>query len=91
MYVFQNADTEHTMAVDRVAGRENIAVQVPVVAIDDLLATSAAPVDRIVLKIDVEGYERLVLDGMERTLRRAGRRPDVIMEFLGRAIDTRDH
>jgi len=38
------------------------------------------------LKIDVEGHEMRVLDGLERTLRRDAARPTLLMEFLGRAI-----
>ena len=43
--------------------------------------------DRTVVKIDVEGHERSTLEGMERTLRSRGRRPDIIIEFLGHAIE----
>jgi len=87
LYILQGADTENTLDPGRIAGRDYHTIQVPVVTIDDLLADNGALADRTVLKIDVEGHERAALDGMERTLRKPGRRPDVIMEFLGHAIE----
>jgi FkbM family methyltransferase len=87
LYVMANADTEHTLSPDRVAGRKHVALGVPVVSIDDMVAASGPLAERMTIKIDVEGYESSVLDGMERTLERPGRRPDIIMEFLGRAIE----
>jgi FkbM family methyltransferase len=90
LYVLSHADTEHTLDPDRVGGRDYRTIQVPVVAIDDVLDETGAALDRTVLKIDVEGHERSALDGLERTLGTPGRRPDVIMEFLGRAIE-QDH
>jgi FkbM family methyltransferase len=87
MYILPDADTEHTLERDRVAGREHETVSISVLPIDDLLTDSAVSPDRTVLKIDVEGFERSALDGMERTLSSRGRRPDIIMEFLGHAIE----
>lgn len=87
MYILPDADTEHTLEIGRVAGREHETVPISMVPIDDLLADSGVSPDRTVLKIDVEGFERSALDGMERTLRSRGRRPDIIMEFLGHAIE----
>jgi FkbM family methyltransferase len=86
LYVLPGSDTEHTLDADRIAGRDHEPVPVQVVTIDDLLAVSGVPIDRVVLKIDVEGHERATLDGMRQTLQPPGRPPDVIMEFLGRAI-----
>jgi FkbM family methyltransferase len=86
LYVMPRADTEHTLVADRVAGRDHESLSVPVVTIDEIISDSGTPLERIVLKIDVEGYERSTLDGMARMLHSSGSRPDVIMEFLGRAI-----
>jgi FkbM family methyltransferase len=57
LYVLSHADTEHTLDPDRIAGRDYRSIPVPVVAIDDVLAEAGAPLDRTVLKIDVEGHE----------------------------------
>jgi FkbM family methyltransferase len=62
-------------------------IDVPVVALDDIFDREQIVAARAVLKIDVEGHEMRVLDGFERTLRRSGRRPTLLMEFLGRAIN----
>jgi FkbM family methyltransferase len=63
-------------------------VEVPVVALDDVFEREgfAANAECVVVKIDVEGHEMRVLDGFERTLRRPGHQPTVLMEFLGHAI-----
>jgi FkbM family methyltransferase len=85
LYVLKDADTENTLDAARLAGRSYDTISVPVVALDDFLSERDSG-EHAVLKIDVEGHEQSVLDGLERTLRTPGRRPDVIMEFLGRAI-----
>jgi FkbM family methyltransferase len=87
LYVLAHADTEHTLSADRVGGREHVALGVPLVSIDDLVADSGVLAERVMIKIDVEGSESSALDGMQRTLVGRGRRPDIIMEFLGRAIE----
>ena len=47
-------------------------------------ASGVSP-DRILLKIDVEGYESAVIAGAHRTLR-AARPPQLIIEFLTKAL-----
>jgi FkbM family methyltransferase len=61
-------------------------IDVPVVALDDVFEREGVDAATALVKIDVEGHEMRVLDGFERTLRRSGGRPTVLMEFLGRAI-----
>lgn len=61
-------------------------INVPVVALDDVFASDGIEPATTLLKIDVEGHEMRVLDGLERTLSRRGARPTLLMEFLGRAI-----
>jgi FkbM family methyltransferase len=87
LYALEGADTENTLDASRLAGRKYRTISVPVVPLDDILSEKGLPDSRTVLKIDVEGHERSALDGLERTLRSPGRRPDVIMEFLGQAIN----
>ncbi|HWZ58343.1 MAG TPA: FkbM family methyltransferase [Gemmatimonadaceae bacterium] len=62
------------------------AITVPVVALDDVFESEDIDPARTVCKIDVEGHEMKVLDGLERTLSRPTGRPTLLMEFLGRAI-----
>jgi hypothetical protein len=62
------------------------AITVPVVALDDVFESDGIDPARTVCKIDVEGHEMKVLDGLERTLGRRTGRPTLLMEFLGRAI-----
>ncbi len=62
-------------------------VEVPVVALDDVFERESIVPATTLLKIDVEGHEMRVLDGLERTLARSGARPTVLMEFLGKAIN----
>jgi FkbM family methyltransferase len=61
-------------------------IQVPIVALDDVFEREAIDPSRALLKIDVEGHEMRVLDGLERTLRQSQGRPTLLMEFLGKAI-----
>jgi len=85
-YVLES-DSESTFDGD--AARQGTIVRelsVPVVALDDVLEQELIDAANAVMKIDVEGHEMRVLDGLERTLRVRGRRPLMLMEFLGRAI-----
>jgi len=80
-------DSESTLEPDRARNATVTSrMAIGVVALDDVLEAEAIDCASALLKIDVEGHEMHVLDGLERTLRRAGARPTLLMEFLGRAI-----
>jgi FkbM family methyltransferase len=80
-------DSESTLEAGRARQRQvQDEVATPVVALDDVLEAEGFVVADTLLKIDVEGHEMRVLDGLERTLRRQGPRPTLIIEFLGKAI-----
>lgn len=42
--------------------------EVPVITLDSLEGTAWEPADRLYLKVDVQGYERFVLDGAAQTI-----------------------
>jgi FkbM family methyltransferase len=90
LYVLSGSDTENTLDADRIAGREHRALDVAVVPLDEVVRDDGARLAKTVIKVDVEGHEDSALDGLRQTLRGPGERPDVIMEFLGRAIE-REH
>lgn len=52
--------------------RNTIVEMVATTSIDALVGDRAGPEDRLVFKIDVEGFEPQVLDGMEKTLATVG-------------------
>ena len=80
-------DQESTLESGRTAsGDVRDRFDVPVVSLDDIFEREGIDASRALLKIDVEGHEMKLLDGFERTLRRPGGRPTLLMEFLGRAI-----
>lgn len=85
-YVRAN-DQESTLESGRTgSGDVRERFDVPVVSLDEVFECEAIDASRTLLKIDVEGHEMKLLDGFERTLRRRGGRPTLLMEFLGRAI-----
>jgi len=58
-------------------------VDVDVVALDDYLLDRNVDIDRIgLIKIDVEGAESQVLDGMQRILSKPGRKVAILCEIL---------
>jgi FkbM family methyltransferase len=58
-------------------------IQVQVISFDQYVANHAVDVDRIgLIKIDVEGFESDVFDGMERVLTKPGRRVPILCEIL---------
>jgi FkbM family methyltransferase len=58
-------------------------IVVPVVRFDDYVADRAVDVDRIgLVKIDVEGFEKPVLEGMRRLLEKPGRKVPILCEIL---------
>jgi len=85
-YVREN-DQESTLEAGRTArGDVRDRLDVPVVSLDDVFEREGIDASTALLKIDVEGHETKLLDGLERTLRRPGGRPTLLMEFLGHAI-----
>lgn len=52
--------------------RREVPLAVPTMAMDDLLFADARSNDRLLFKIDVEGHEPSVLEGMKQTLGRCG-------------------
>ena len=80
-------DSETTLEAGRARQhRIEDRITIPVIALDDALESLALSPEQTLVKIDVEGHEMRVLDGLDRTLRRRGRRPTMIIEFLGKAI-----
>lgn len=60
---------------------ENITVEV--IRFDDYVANQALDLDRIgLIKIDVEGFESAVFDGMKKTLEKPGRKVPILCEIL---------
>lgn len=56
---------------------------VAVVALDDYVREHAIDLDRVgLIKIDVEGFESAVFDGMERVLAKPGRKVPILCEIL---------
>ncbi|MGY3621642.1 FkbM family methyltransferase [Bradyrhizobium sp. USDA 10063] len=59
------------------------ALEVEVVPFDEYLASHAIDLDRIgLIKIDVEGFEGAVFDGMPQLLGKAGRKVPILCEIL---------
>ena len=64
-------------------------IDVPVIKIDDYLTQHAVDLDKIgLIKIDVEGFESFVLDGMECLLAKPGKKIPLLIEVL---TDTQRH
>lgn len=85
-YVLEG-DSESTLEPDRARhATVTSRVAIGLVALDDVLEAEEIDPASVLLKIDVEGHEMRVMDGLERTLRRHGARPTLLMEFLGHAI-----
>src|SRR6185312_9423506 len=58
-------------------------VNVNVIALDDYLLDENVDIDRIgLIKIDVEGAESQVLDGMQRLLSKRGKKVPILCEIL---------
>lgn len=58
-------------------------IQVPVIALDDYIDRMKVDIERIgLIKIDVEGFESFVLDGMKKILNKRGRRIPILCEIL---------
>jgi FkbM family methyltransferase len=87
-FYIHSMDGESTFEADRARHAEDVEarITVPVVALDDVFDAEGIAPSRSVIKVDVEGHESGVIDGLERTLRRRGDRPTLLMELLGRAI-----
>ena len=91
----ERSDEEHVFYVDSISSGRSSAVQrhdsqtvatkTRSVAIDDLVKDIVQPDKTIVFKIDVEGYEPMVLSGMKQTLGCSARLLG-IMEFNPRLI-----
>jgi FkbM family methyltransferase len=79
-------DHESTFEPTFVRGDVRDRIEVPVVALDDVMERDGIAGHGALMKIDVEGHETRLLDGLERTLRRSDGRPTLLIEFLGRAI-----
>ncbi|POA40077.1 hypothetical protein C1893_31455, partial [Pseudomonas sp. MPR-ANC1] len=57
--------------------------EVDVVPFDEYVAQNSIDLDRIgLMKIDVEGFEAAVLDGMPRLLDKSGRKVPILCEIL---------
>ena len=58
-------------------------IPVQIIRFDDYLDTHAIDLDRVgLIKIDVEGFEKAVFDGMDRVLAKPGRKVPILCEIL---------